>query len=54
MRLYDSAGKLVSSAVVLQGSTLAYIDTRTLYNGSYWVELSSGDAKRTQTIIVAH
>lgn len=54
VRVYDSAGKLVTSSVILQGSTLSYIDTRTLYNGSYLVELSSGDMKRTQTVVVSH
>jgi YHYH protein/Secretion system C-terminal sorting domain len=54
VRIYDNTGRLVQQSQISQGSTLAWIDTRTLYNGSYYAEVVSGESKRVLQFIVAH
>ena len=36
--LYDLKGRLLLSSVIVQGSTLTYFDTRTLYDGEYIIK----------------
>lgn len=43
LELYDVTGKLVQKAVIYQGSTIAYFDTRTLYAGQYFVKIIKGN-----------
>ena len=52
VRLLDSMGKLISEVIVLKGSTLAYFDTQTLYEGVYFVQVSGGEFLRTTKVIV--
>lgn len=40
--LYDASGKEVRNATIFQGSTIWYLDTRTLYDGTYFVHIGSG------------
>ena len=40
--LFDASGKRVQMTEVQAGSTLAYFDCRTLYNGVYFVQMSVG------------
>lgn len=40
VELYDMSGRLISQTKVLQGSTIAYFDTQTLYAGEYVVKLN--------------
>lgn len=53
VELYDITGKLVEKTTLLQGSTIAYFDTRTLYNGDYVVRIitSSGILSRKVVIL---
>jgi len=39
IHLIDSNGKLIQETTLYQGSTLAYFDTQTLYNGDYTVKI---------------
>lgn len=53
--LYDASGKLVRTATVPQGSTIWYLDTRTLYDGMYMVRFGQGQDSRSVNVqIVRH
>ena len=52
VEMYDIAGKLVQKTVIYQGSTIAHIDTRTLYNGQYIIRFSSGKENIKKKIII--
>lgn len=53
IKLFDLNGKLISSSVIYAGSTVAYIDTRTLYDGTYIVQLSNADNVHTSKVVIA-
>jgi hypothetical protein len=40
IRLYDSLGNKLQETTLYQGSTIAYLDTQTLYNGKYFVKIT--------------
>jgi hypothetical protein len=40
--LYDMTGRLIQKTILYQGSTIAYLDARTLYSGDYLVQVSNG------------
>lgn len=40
--LYDINGKLIDSAILYQGSTIVYFDTKKLYSGDYFVKVING------------
>ncbi len=42
VKLFDINGRLVQKSVIYQGSTIAYLDVRTEYNGMYTVVISNG------------
>jgi hypothetical protein len=50
--LYDITGKQINQQTIYQGSTIAYFDTRTLYNGEYLVKLTSGSQTVTKRISI--
>jgi hypothetical protein len=54
VKVFDATGRMVQETQINQGSTLAYIDTRTLYNGVYYAEISSGSHKEVLQFVVAH
>jgi hypothetical protein len=54
VELLSADGKLISSATLYQGSTLAHFDTRTLYNGTYFVRVGSGKNSVTKKFVVSH
>lgn len=39
VQLFDPNGKFVQETTLYQGSTLAYFDTQTLYNGDYTIKI---------------
>jgi hypothetical protein len=43
VELYDMLGKQVQSTVIYQGSTIAYFDIRTLYQGNYTIKVINND-----------
>jgi hypothetical protein len=51
--LFDMSGKLVDKTIVNPGGTIAYFDTKRLYNGDYVIHVSNGTAsfKKKVTII---
>lgn len=42
IELFDLAGRLIQQTTLYQGSTIAYLDTRTVYAGEYLIRLKSG------------
>ncbi|MBT6439778.1 MAG: T9SS type A sorting domain-containing protein, partial [Flavobacteriales bacterium] len=52
VEMYDFAGKLVQKTVIYQGSTIAHIDTRSLYNGQYIIRFSSEKENMEKKIII--
>jgi YHYH protein/Secretion system C-terminal sorting domain len=53
INLYDWQGRLVSTETIYQGSTIAYIDTKTLYSGMYLLKATIGNAIVTKEISIA-
>ncbi len=52
VELFDMTGKLVETTRLLQGSTIAYFDTKTLYSGQYVVKISNGNSMTTKQVVV--
>jgi len=52
LKLYDLKGVLVRESEIKQGSTLFYIDVRTLYAGEYILRISNGTTEISQTILL--
>jgi hypothetical protein len=52
VKLFDLTGKLVHETQVNKGSTVAYFDAQTLYNGVYMVVVSDGKNQFTQKVII--
>lgn len=50
--LADSAGKIVQSGKILQGSTLTILETEALYNGIYFIQISEGSQSNNFKIII--
>jgi hypothetical protein len=50
--LYDLSGKLLQKTIVYQGSTQAYFDLKTVYNGQYIVKVSDGNTVLSKKILV--
>jgi hypothetical protein len=54
VELLSTEGKLIASTVLYQGSTIAHFDTRTLYNGTYFVRVGNGKNSVTKKVVVSH
>ncbi len=52
--LLTEDGRKIASTVLFQGSTIAHFDTRTLYNGTYLVQVGSGENSVTKKVVVSH
>ena len=52
LELFDSNGKLVRNAQINQGSTIWYLDVRTLYSGQYTLKISEGESFVSKKIII--
>lgn len=53
LRLYDMKGALVRESKIKQGSTIFYIDVRTLYAGEYVLRISNGKEEISRRILLA-
>lgn len=51
--LIDIAGKEISKTKNIKGSTIAYFDIKTLYNGNYFVTLWCNGFNKTHKIVVS-
>lgn len=52
VELFDMKGKLVQKTTLYQGSTIAYFDLRTVYEGEYVIVLSNANGRVTKKIVV--
>jgi hypothetical protein len=52
VELFDFTGKLVASSKINKGTTLAYFDAQTLYEGTYLVRISDGNEQIVRKIII--
>ena len=48
--LYDLNGRLMQSTFLFQGSTIAFFDTRTFYNGTYVIKITSDKEVLTKKV----
>ena len=54
LRLTSSNGQLLMENDLLQGSTIVYFDTLTLYNGVYFLNVTDGLSTKTFKVAVQH
>ncbi len=52
VELFDLAGRLVQKTQINAGSTIAYFDTKALYEGTYFIKISNGQAITTRKVVV--
>jgi len=52
MPLYDMNGRIVYNAEIKQGSTISYIDARTLYTGEYFLYIPNGGGTTIKKIVI--
>ena len=52
VELFDITGKLVAQTDLLQGSTIAYFETNTLYNGQYIIKIANKKGIITKKVVV--
>jgi hypothetical protein len=52
VQLLDAKGKLVRQSTINAGATNTYLDTRTLYSGTYFVLITSASLNVTRKIII--
>ena len=52
VELFDITGRLIATTNLLQGSTIAYFDTKTLYSGQYLIKISNEKELITKKVIV--
>lgn len=50
--LLDMTGQVINSGKILKGSTLAFFDIQTLYNGNYLIKVSNGKYSLSEKIVV--
>jgi hypothetical protein len=51
--LRDANGKVIQSQTIQKGSTIAYFDVATLYNGTYFVHILSGAQATSYSVVIA-
>jgi hypothetical protein len=52
IELFDAAGKLVQKSSINAGATNTYLDTKTLYAGTYLVKISGATVNNTQKVMI--
>lgn len=52
VELFDIQGKLIQKTKLYQGSTIAYFDLRTVYEGDYVIVLSNANGRISKKIVV--
>ena len=50
--VFDLTGRLVQRSEIAQGSTITYVDTRTLYNGDYVIKVYNDSIALSQKITI--
>ncbi len=52
VQLFDLSGKLVAKSKINKGSTIAFFDVKTVYEGTYVLKISNGDNQITQKVFL--
>ena len=52
VELIDIRGKLISETTIRPGSTIAYFDVQTVYEGVYLVRISNGESQSTKRVVI--
>jgi len=50
----NSAGQLIEAKKIEAGSTIAYFDVQTLYEGVYMIQISNGEVIKTEKVMIRH
>ncbi|MFT7452294.1 MAG: hypothetical protein ACI9VN_003025 [Patescibacteria group bacterium] len=50
--LLDMTGKMIQTATIIKGRTIAYFDVQTVYEGVYILQFSDGESQRSQKVVV--
>ena len=50
--LFDINGKLMQTATIKKGQTIAYFDVQTVYEGTYMVKITSGKYTSTKKVVI--
>ena len=50
--LIDTTGKIVSTSKISKGSTIAYFDVQTVYEGTYFIKISSDKNSMSKKVII--
>ena len=53
IELRDVNGNMIQTQTIKKGSTMAYLDVTTLYNGTYFVHVRSGDLAKSYPVVIA-
>jgi hypothetical protein len=53
VQLIDGLGRILQTSAISKGSTLARLETDTLYNGLYLVKVSSGSSSKTIKLLIS-
>lgn len=54
VKLYDIKGKMVAEKQFLQGSTIVFFETETLYDGMYILEINNGKSTARKHVAIQH
>ncbi len=52
VELLDLSGKVVSISKINKGSTIAYFDVQTVYDGIYLIKISNGELSVTEKVVI--
>lgn len=52
IELLDLSGKVVSTSQISKGSTIAYFDVQTVYDGIYLVKISNGNLSISEKVVI--
>ena len=52
VQMFDISGKLIIETAINQGSTIAYMDISTVYNGMYLMQLSNNEFTSVQKVLI--
>ena len=52
IELYDLSGKLVQKTTLNKGASITYIDTKTLYAGTYFVKIIGANSVVNKKVII--
>ena len=52
VELIDLSGRIVKETIIHKGSTIAYFDVSTVYNGTYLITISNLNGSRSSKVII--